>query len=53
MKGDVVDYARQKWPMYFSKFYEVTQMSGKSNRNTSATMDQVRLVSFHTMNLLQ
>uniref|UniRef100_A0A8C7HRK9 Unconventional myosin-VIIb n=1 Tax=Oncorhynchus kisutch TaxID=8019 RepID=A0A8C7HRK9_ONCKI len=28
VKGDVVDYARQKWPMYFSKFYEVTQMSG-------------------------
>uniref|UniRef100_A0A4W5PKL4 Myosin VIIB n=1 Tax=Hucho hucho TaxID=62062 RepID=A0A4W5PKL4_9TELE len=28
VKGDVVDYARQKWPIYFSKFYEVTQMSG-------------------------
>uniref|UniRef100_A0A8C8LR36 Myosin VIIBb n=1 Tax=Oncorhynchus tshawytscha TaxID=74940 RepID=A0A8C8LR36_ONCTS len=30
VKGDVVDYARQKWPMYFSKFYEVTQMSGNN-----------------------
>ncbi|KAM9459633.1 unconventional myosin-VIIb-like [Salvelinus alpinus] len=28
VKGDVVDYARQKWPIYFSKFHEVTQMSG-------------------------
>uniref|UniRef100_A0A8C7UL28 Myosin VIIBb n=1 Tax=Oncorhynchus mykiss TaxID=8022 RepID=A0A8C7UL28_ONCMY len=28
VKGDVVDYARQKWPIFFSKFYEVTQMSG-------------------------
>uniref|UniRef100_A0A674CB98 Myosin VIIB n=1 Tax=Salmo trutta TaxID=8032 RepID=A0A674CB98_SALTR len=30
VKGDVVDYARQKWPIYFSKFYEVTQMSGNN-----------------------
>ncbi|XP_071399121.1 unconventional myosin-VIIb-like [Centroberyx affinis] len=28
VKGEVVDFARQKWPLYFSKFYEVTMMSG-------------------------
>ncbi|XP_044074657.1 unconventional myosin-VIIb-like [Siniperca chuatsi] len=28
VKGELVDSARQKWPLYFSKFYEVTMMSG-------------------------
>ncbi|KAJ8011282.1 hypothetical protein DPEC_G00056530 [Dallia pectoralis] len=28
VKGHAVDYARQKWPIFFSKFYEVTQMLG-------------------------
>ncbi|KAM4604686.1 unconventional myosin-VIIa-like [Polymixia lowei] len=27
-KAEIVDSARQKWPLYFSKFYEVTMMSG-------------------------
>ena len=30
--ADVVDSARQKWPIYFSKFYEVTMISGESTR---------------------
>ncbi|XP_062337712.1 unconventional myosin-VIIb [Osmerus eperlanus] len=29
-RADVVDSARQKWPIYFSKFYEVTMISGPS-----------------------
>uniref|UniRef100_A0A8C4DJN0 Myosin VIIBb n=1 Tax=Dicentrarchus labrax TaxID=13489 RepID=A0A8C4DJN0_DICLA len=28
VKGELVDSSRQKWPLYFSKFYEVTMMSG-------------------------
>ncbi|XP_040911103.1 unconventional myosin-VIIa-like [Toxotes jaculatrix] len=28
VKGELVDSARQKWPLYFSKFYEVIMMSG-------------------------
>ncbi|CAM4624535.1 unnamed protein product [Leuciscus chuanchicus] len=28
VKAEVVDYARQKWPMYFSKFFEVAKISG-------------------------
>ncbi|KAL0966745.1 hypothetical protein UPYG_G00299630 [Umbra pygmaea] len=30
VKEDVVDYARKKWPISFSKFYEVTQLTGPS-----------------------
>ncbi|CAJ1071655.1 unconventional myosin-VIIa-like [Xyrichtys novacula] len=28
VKGELVDHARQSWPVYFSKFYDVTMMSG-------------------------
>lgn len=28
IKAELVDNARQKWPVYFSKFYEVTMTSG-------------------------
>lgn len=28
VKGELVDSARQKWPLYFSKFYEVTMTAG-------------------------
>ncbi|XP_063056384.1 unconventional myosin-VIIa [Engraulis encrasicolus] len=28
VKGEVVDYARQKWPLLFSKFFEVARKSG-------------------------
>ncbi|XP_071348422.1 unconventional myosin-VIIa-like isoform X2 [Trachinotus anak] len=28
VKGELVDSARQKWPLHFSKFYEVTMISG-------------------------
>ncbi|XP_051752922.1 unconventional myosin-VIIa isoform X2 [Ctenopharyngodon idella] len=28
VKAEVVDYARQKWPMFFSKFFEVAKLSG-------------------------
>uniref|UniRef100_A0A672MLG0 Myosin VIIB n=1 Tax=Sinocyclocheilus grahami TaxID=75366 RepID=A0A672MLG0_SINGR len=28
VKAEVVDYARQKWPMLFSKFFEVAKLSG-------------------------
>lgn len=30
VKGELVDSARQKWPLYFSRFYEVTMTSGES-----------------------
>uniref|UniRef100_A0A673MLB5 Unconventional myosin-VIIa-like n=1 Tax=Sinocyclocheilus rhinocerous TaxID=307959 RepID=A0A673MLB5_9TELE len=30
VKAEVVDYARQKWPMLFSKFFEVAKLSGPS-----------------------
>ncbi len=30
VKGELVDNARHRWPLYFSKFYEVTMMSGQS-----------------------
>uniref|UniRef100_A0A6Q2XMF1 Myosin VIIBb n=1 Tax=Esox lucius TaxID=8010 RepID=A0A6Q2XMF1_ESOLU len=33
--GNAVDYARQKWPIFFSKFYEVTQMSGPPLQKSS------------------
>ncbi|KAL1023382.1 hypothetical protein UPYG_G00040140 [Umbra pygmaea] len=28
VKAEVVDYARRKWPMFFSRFFEVTKNSG-------------------------
>ncbi|XP_068175182.1 unconventional myosin-VIIa [Antennarius striatus] len=28
VKAEVVDYARMKWPMFFSRFFEVVQLSG-------------------------
>ncbi|KAJ7993391.1 hypothetical protein DPEC_G00271930 [Dallia pectoralis] len=28
VKAEVVDYARMKWPMFFSRFFEVTKFSG-------------------------
>ncbi|XP_021333026.3 unconventional myosin-VIIb isoform X2 [Danio rerio] len=28
VKAEVVDFARQKWPMFFSKFFEVAKLSG-------------------------
>ncbi|XP_033838555.1 unconventional myosin-VIIa-like [Periophthalmus magnuspinnatus] len=28
IKGELVDIARQKWPVFFSRFYEVTMRSG-------------------------
>uniref|UniRef100_A0A8B9KRV2 Si:ch73-194h10.2 n=1 Tax=Astyanax mexicanus TaxID=7994 RepID=A0A8B9KRV2_ASTMX len=28
VKAEVVDYARQKWPMFFSRFFEVIRTSG-------------------------
>ncbi|XP_071373725.1 unconventional myosin-VIIb [Centroberyx affinis] len=28
VKAEVVDYARQKWPMFFSRFFEVVKLSG-------------------------
>ncbi|KAI5628300.1 unconventional myosin-VIIb-like isoform X1 [Silurus asotus] len=30
VKAEVVDYARQKWPMLFSRFFEVSRISGPS-----------------------
>uniref|UniRef100_A0A667Z7P2 Myosin VIIBb n=1 Tax=Myripristis murdjan TaxID=586833 RepID=A0A667Z7P2_9TELE len=30
VKGEIVYFARQKWPLYFSKFHEVTMISGWS-----------------------
>nr|XP_055069781.1 LOW QUALITY PROTEIN: unconventional myosin-VIIa [Misgurnus anguillicaudatus] len=28
VKAEVVDYSRQKWPMFFSKFFEAVRLSG-------------------------
>ncbi|XP_076009589.1 unconventional myosin-VIIa isoform X1 [Genypterus blacodes] len=28
LKAETVDYARQKWPMFFSRFFEVVKLSG-------------------------
>ena len=28
VKAEVVDHARQKWPMFFSRFFEVAKTSG-------------------------
>ncbi|XP_029988616.1 unconventional myosin-VIIa [Sphaeramia orbicularis] len=30
VKAEMVDYAREKWPMFFSRFFEVTKLSGPS-----------------------
>ncbi|XP_051719592.1 unconventional myosin-VIIa [Ctenopharyngodon idella] len=30
VKGEIVQYARQKWPVYFSKLYEARMISGPS-----------------------
>lgn len=29
VKAEMVDYAREKWPMFFSRFFEVVKLSGK------------------------
>lgn len=34
VKGELVDTARQKWPLYFSRFYEVALKSGTSTCST-------------------
>nr|XP_023011302.2 unconventional myosin-VIIa [Maylandia zebra] len=28
LKAEIVDYARQKWPIFFSRFFEVAKLSG-------------------------
>lgn len=30
VKAEVVEYARQTWPMFFSRFFEVSKVSGKT-----------------------
>lgn len=35
MKAEVVDYAKQKWPLFFSRFFEVVRLSGKLNRSSN------------------
>ena len=46
--ADVVDRARQKWPIYFSKFYEVTMISGESSRVFAADRFATEVVFQHT-----
>lgn len=29
VKAEVIDYARQKWSKFFSKFFNVTKIAGK------------------------
>lgn len=29
VKAEVVDYAREKWPMFFSRFFKVVKLSGR------------------------
>uniref|UniRef100_A0A671USC3 Myosin VIIB n=1 Tax=Sparus aurata TaxID=8175 RepID=A0A671USC3_SPAAU len=33
VKAEMVDYAREKWPMFFSRFFEVVKLSGKRLSN--------------------
>lgn len=28
VKAEMVDYAKEKWPMFFSRFFEVAKLSG-------------------------
>ncbi|KAM9385653.1 unconventional myosin-VIIb [Pholidichthys leucotaenia] len=30
VKAEMIDYAREKWPMFFSRFFEVSKVSGPS-----------------------
>lgn len=32
VKAEVVDYAREKWPMFFSRFFKVSAVSGLAFR---------------------
>ncbi|XP_056133744.1 unconventional myosin-VIIa [Lampris incognitus] len=34
VKAEVVDYARQKWPMFFSRFFQVAKISGPPLANS-------------------
>lgn len=29
VKAEMVDYAREKWPIFFSRFFEVVKLSGR------------------------
>lgn len=29
VRAEMVDYAREKWPMFFSRFFEVVKLSGR------------------------
>lgn len=29
VRGEMVDYAREKWPIFFSRFFEVLKLSGR------------------------
>ena len=31
MKTEVVEYARKNWPMFFSRFFEVVKVSGRTS----------------------
>ena len=33
MKTEVVQYARKNWPMFFSRFFEVVKVSGRTYLN--------------------
>uniref|UniRef100_A0AAQ5XKT1 Uncharacterized protein n=1 Tax=Amphiprion ocellaris TaxID=80972 RepID=A0AAQ5XKT1_AMPOC len=33
VKAEMVDYAREKWPIFFSRFFEVTKLSGPLSKS--------------------
>ena len=45
MKTDVVEYARKNWPMFFSRFFEVVKVSGRTMSFSMSTLIVHRLVN--------